>query len=115
MGKEEVTAVVRALKDVPELEKLFLSNNLLGRGVTELGRYLSSVSKLTDLFLTGVHMTKEEASDLCTALRGTRIDLRTDYHVRFAFHFLERFISSYCLGVFMGTAEQKNGKVSHFP
>ena len=115
MGKEEVTAVARALKDVPELEKLFLSNNLLGRGVTELGRYLSSVSKLTDLFLTGVHMTKEEASDLCTALRGTRIDLRTDYHVRFAFHFLERFISSHCLGVFMGTAEQKNGKVSHFP
>ena len=86
MGKEEVTAVARALKDVPELEKLSLSNNPLGHGVTELGRYLSSVSKLTHLFLTGVHMTKEEASDLCTALRGTRIDLRTDYHVRFAFH-----------------------------
>ena len=108
MGKEEVTAVARALKDVPELEKLFLSHNPLGHGVTELGRYLSCVSKLTHLFLTGVHMTKEEASDLCTALRGTRIDLRTDYHVRFAFHFLECFIYLFLLlGRFHGNGRAK--------
>ena len=116
MGKEEVTAVARALKDVPELEKLSLSNNPLGRGVTELGRYLSSVSKLTHLFLTGVHMTKEEASDLCTALCGTRIDLRTDYHVRFAFHFVERFIYLFLLlERFHGNGRAKKWEGFTFP
>ena len=115
-NKEEVTAVARALKDVPELQKLFLSHNPLGHGVTELGRYLSSVSKLTHLFLTGVHMAKEEASDLCTALCGTRIDLRTDYHVRFAFHFLERSIYLFLLlGLFHGNGRAKKWEGFTFP
>ena len=85
MGKEEATAVARALKDLPELEKLNLSKNALGHGITELSRHLSSVSKLTHLFLTEVHMTREEASELCTAVRGKEIYLDTDYHVRFFF------------------------------
>ena len=87
MGEEEATAVARALEDLPELEKLNLSKNPLGHGITELSRHLSSVSKLTHLFLTEVHMTREEASELCTAVRGKEIYLDTDYHVRFFFFF----------------------------
>lgn len=87
MGEEEATAVARALKDLPELEKLNLSKNPLGHGITELSRHLRSVSKLTHLFLTEVHMTREEASELCTAVRGKEIYLDTDYHVRFFFFF----------------------------
>lgn len=83
MGEEEATAVARSLKDLPELKKLNLSKNPLGHGITELSRHLSSVSKLTHLFLTEVHMNKKEASELCTAVRGKEIYLDTDYHVGF--------------------------------
>lgn len=34
-------------------------------------------------------MTKEDASELCTAVRGKEIYLDTDYHVGFFFHFYE--------------------------
>ena len=86
MGKEEVTAVASALKDVPELKKLDLSDNRLGHGMKELNRHLSSVSKLTDLYLARVHMTKKEASDLCRAVRGKEVNLHRDHPCKFCFH-----------------------------
>ncbi|KAL9979035.1 hypothetical protein ACROYT_G016627 [Oculina patagonica] len=85
MGEEEVSALARALKYVPELERLGLESNPLGRGVSVLIQHLSSVPKLKNLnlYLYGVKMTKKEAEELCTAARGTNIDLHTDYHQRF--------------------------------
>ena len=85
MGKEEVTAVAHALVYVPELKVLDLSHNPLGREVSELIQHLSSVPQLNYLPLYGVKMTKKEASELCTAVRGRRISLNTDYHVSFCF------------------------------
>ena len=85
MGEEEVTALARALVHVPELKRLDLYYSPLGRGVSELIQHLSSVPQLKDLFLTGVKMTKKEASELYTAVRGRRISLFTDYHVSFYF------------------------------
>ena len=41
MGEEEVSALVRALKDVPELEVLDLGSNPLGRGVSDLSQQAS--------------------------------------------------------------------------
>ena len=82
MGEREVTAVVRALKDTPELEVLDLSHNPLGRGVGELIKHLKSVPRLLFLELSSVKMTRKEASDLCTAvvplIGGLSLD--TDYH-----------------------------------
>ena len=84
MGEREVTAVARALKDIPELTKLDLSHNPLGRGVGELIKHLKSVPRLRFLELSSVKMTRKEASDLYTAklpLTGRGVFLITDYHV----------------------------------
>ena len=84
MGEREVTAVVRALKDTPELGILDLSHNPLGRGVGELIKHLKSVPSLRILELSSVPMTRKEASDLYTAvlpLTGRGVFLITDYHV----------------------------------
>ena len=84
MGEREVTAVVRALKDTPELGILDLSHNLLGRGVGELIKHLKSVPSLRILELSSVPMTRKEASDLYTAvlpLTGRGVFVTTDYHV----------------------------------
>ena len=81
MGEKEVTAVARALKDLPELERLHLSHNPLG--VSELIQHLSSIPQLGYLELRGVKMTKKEASELCAAVQGKGINLSTDYHVSF--------------------------------
>ena len=82
MGEEEVSALVRALKDVPELEVLDLWSNPLGRGVSDLSQHLSSVPKLENLDLIGVQMTKKEAEELGTAVRKCNIHyLNTNYHV----------------------------------
>ena len=83
MGEKEVTAVARALKDLPNLKRLNLSSNPLGRGVSELIQHLSSIPQLRNLELGDVKMTKKEASELCAALEGKEIDLLTDYHVSF--------------------------------
>ena len=83
MGEKEVTAVARALKDLPELERLYLPYNPLGRGVSELTQHLSSVPQLGWLELWRVKMTKKETSELCAAVQGKGIILWTDYHVRF--------------------------------
>ena len=90
MGEKEITAVVRALKDLPELERLNLSHNPLGRGVSELTQHLSSIPQLRHLWLYGVQMTKKEASELRAAVQGKKITLWTDYHVRFllSLHFV---------------------------
>ncbi|KAL9979062.1 hypothetical protein ACROYT_G016658 [Oculina patagonica] len=84
MGEEEVSALARALKYVPELEHLYLGSNPLGRGVIDLIKHLSSIPKLMYMYLElfGVKMTKKEAEELCTAVRGTNIELSTDYHAR---------------------------------
>ena len=79
MGEKEVTAVARALKDLPELQWLWLSHNPLGRGVSDL----SSIPQLWGLVLYGVKMTKKEASELCAAVQGKGSELLTDYHVSF--------------------------------
>ena len=83
MGEKEVTAVARALKDLPELKRLSLSYNPLGRGVSELTQHLSSIPQLGELWLRGVKMTKKEASELCAAVQGKMFGLLTDYHVSF--------------------------------
>ncbi|XP_078366405.1 NLR family CARD domain-containing protein 4-like isoform X1 [Oculina patagonica] len=79
MGEEEVSALARALKYVPDLEVLGLGSNPLGRGVSDLIQHLSSIPELY-LCLWGVKMTKKEAGELCTAVRGTNIFLDTGYH-----------------------------------
>ena len=83
MGEKEVTAVVHALKDLPELKWLNLSHNPLGRGVSELTQHLSSIPQLRVLWLMGVKMTKKDTSELCAAVQQTEINLWTDYHVSF--------------------------------
>jgi len=84
MGEEEVSALARTLKDVPDLNALDLSLNPLGRGVSVLIQHLSSVPVLDDLNLDGVKMTKSEAEQLCTAC-GRYTTLSTAYHVSVLF------------------------------
>ena len=84
MGEEEVSALARALKDVPELYTLDLSFNPLSRGVSVLIQHLNSVPELDALLLCGVEMTKSEAEELCTACRRYTI-LSTEYHVSVLF------------------------------
>ena len=84
MGEEEVSALACALKDVPDLYKLDLSHNPLGRGISVLIQHLSSVPQLHFLWLFGVKMTKLEAKELCTA-NGIDRALATDYHVSVLF------------------------------
>ena len=82
MGEDEASALARALKDVPELSKLFLMRNPLGRGVRDLVQHLSSFPKLKFLSLFGVQMTKTEIEELYTAVKGRGITFFTDSHVR---------------------------------
>ncbi|KAL9979043.1 hypothetical protein ACROYT_G016635 [Oculina patagonica] len=82
MGEEEGSALARALKYVLELEWLDLRSNSLGRGVSDLSQHLSSIPELKHLLLWGVKMTKKEAEEFCTAVRGANIELFTDYHAR---------------------------------
>ena len=82
MGEDEASALARALKDVPELRKLDLGWNPLGRGVRDLVQHLSSVPKLEGLYLFTVQMTNTELEELCAAVNGRGIALSTDYHVR---------------------------------
>ena len=84
IGEEEVSALARALKDVPRLFDLDLSGNLLGRGVSVLIQHLSSFPQLRFLNLYGVEMTKPEAEELCTT-SGISSLLTTSYHVSVLF------------------------------
>ena len=84
MGEDEASALVRALKDVPELSYLRIGCNPLGRGVRDLVQYLSSVSKVKEdlsLYLEDVEMTKTEFQELCTVVSRRDITVSTNYHV----------------------------------
>ena len=85
MGEEEVTALAHVLVYVPELSDLSLSNNPLGRGVTELIKCLRSNPHLPGLNLAQVQLTEKEATELCTLENERIISLFTDYHVSFSF------------------------------
>ena len=85
MGEEEVTALAHVLVYVPELSDLSLSNNPLGRGVTELIKCLRSSPRRPMIGLTEVQLTKKEATELCTLENERIISLFTDYHVSFSF------------------------------
>ena len=85
MGEEEVTALVRALVYLPELNCLRLDNNPLGRGVTELIKCLRIIPQRCFLVLWKVQQTKKEATELCTLANERRMNLRSEYHVSFSF------------------------------
>ena len=80
MSEEQVSALARALKHVPKLRELNLSNNPLGRGVRVLIQHLSSVPELRELVLLNVKMTKEEVEDL-----GAVRAVTSYYHVSVLF------------------------------
>ena len=85
IGEEEVTDLARALVYLPELNCLFLDENPLGRGVTELIKCLRSNPRRFDLRLFNIRLTKKEATELCTLAKERDIRLFTDYHVSFFF------------------------------
>ena len=85
MGEEEVTDLARALVYLPELNCLFLNENPLGRGVTELIKCLRSGPQRFDLRLFNIRLTKKEATELCTLANERGIRLFTEYHVSFFF------------------------------
>ena len=85
MGEEEVTALAHALVYVPELKFLYLFENPLGRGVTELIKCLRSSPQLSNLMLIQVQLTKKEATELCALANERRIYMWSDYHVSFSF------------------------------
>ena len=85
MGEEEVTALVRALVYLPELNSPRLAKNPLGRGVTELIKCLRSIPQRCFLVLREVQLTRKEATELCTLENEGDIGMLTDYHVSFSF------------------------------
>ena len=94
MGKDEASALARALKDVPKLYHLSLERYPLGRGVRDLVQHLSSFPRLMTLSLLSVQMTKTELEELCTAAKGRGILLFTDYHVRVCLFLFHSVVSS---------------------
>ena len=68
MGEEEVTALAHSLKNVTQLNELYLSNNLLGHGVSELAKHLHSVPHLEKLRLDDTQMGEEEVTALARTL-----------------------------------------------
>ena len=68
MGEEEVTALAHSLKNVTQLNELYLSNNLLGHGVSELAKHLHSVPHLEKLHLNDTQMGEEEVTALANVL-----------------------------------------------
>ena len=68
MGEEEVTALALSLKNVTQLNKLHLSNNPLGHGVSELAKHLHNVPHLNKLHLNDTQMGEEEVTALAHVL-----------------------------------------------
>ena len=68
MGEEEVTALAFSLKNVTQLSLLYLSNNPLGHGVSELAKHLHSVPHLEKLRLDDTQMGEEEVTALARTL-----------------------------------------------
>ena len=85
MGEEEVTALAHALVYVPELKFLYLFENPLGRGVTELIKYFRSGPWFPGVHLKGVQLTKKEVTELVALTKERCMNLWTDYHVSFSF------------------------------
>ena len=93
MGEEEVTALAHVLVYVPELNFLYLDKNPLGRGVIELIKCVSNSSRLRDLSLCGVQLTKKEATELCILANKRNMPLvnewnmyvTSEYHVSCSF------------------------------
>ena len=70
MGEEEVTALAHSLKNVTQLSELFLSNNPLGHGVSELAKHLHSVPHLEKLHLNDTQVGEEEVTALALSLKN---------------------------------------------
>ena len=68
MGKEEVTALAHSLKHVTQLSTLYLSNNPLGHGISELVKHLHNVPHLKELYLCDTQMGEEEVTALAHVL-----------------------------------------------
>ena len=85
MGEEEVTALADVRVCVPELKKICLDGNPLGRGVTKLINCLRSGPQLEMLTLEEVQLTEKEATELCTLAKERYLrHLESDY-VSFSF------------------------------
>ena len=86
ISEEEVTALAHALVCAPKLMYLELAKNPLSRGVSELIKCLGSKSQLHSLYLKGVQLTKQEATELCTlANKRNIVGFYSDYNVSFSF------------------------------
>ena len=68
IGEEEVTALALSLKNVTQLSVLYLSNNPLGHGVSELAKHLHSVPHMKYLCLDDTQMGEEEVTALVHVL-----------------------------------------------
>ena len=75
--------IAKSLHQAPYLSDLDLSDNPLGEGVSVLIQHLSSVPRLDKLFLAAVKMTKKQVNDLTTAVRQSKVNLGSAYHVSF--------------------------------
>ena len=83
--------VAKSLHQAPYLSYLDLSDNPLGEGVSVLIQHVSSVPYLHKLFLHTVKMTKKQVNDLTTAVRQSKVNLGSAYHVSFLI--LMQFVS----------------------
>ena len=76
--------IARSLHQANGLQRLNLSWNPLGEGVSVLIQHLSRVPHLEWLWLSEVKMTKQQVNYLSAAVRQSNISwLETDYHVSF--------------------------------
>ena len=69
MSTEFAVPLATVLDHVPCLERLFLSHNPLGPGLSVLVCHLQSVPKLSCLWLDNTNMTEREAADLANSLQ----------------------------------------------
>jgi len=70
MGDQECRLLAPSLKYVNQLQELDLSYNLLGQGITELAKHLTSVPHLTKLNLIGTDMGEEEVTAVARNLQN---------------------------------------------
>ena len=71
MGEKECAALAASLQYLNKLERLNMSNNVLGHGIIELAKNLNSVPTLNILGLKNTNMGEDEASALARALKDT--------------------------------------------
>ena len=68
MGEEEVTALAHSLKNVTQLGALYLSDNPLGHGISELAKHLHNVPHLKTLTLNDTQIGEEEITALARSM-----------------------------------------------